>query len=169
MSLYTQNKIYTLEVENEKLSTNIQKKKNNNIITTQNYNIKIKSSEFFSKLNIFNFDWQVIPDTSFLWEFQFENFDTRYLANFEWKVLTKAVPVAGYLGNRINGYFIYTNTKDIIQTVRLHLMTFPTYFAGTTVWAKPLITYHGLITKAIMEGSYDYKFQKINEEQLLGG
>jgi hypothetical protein len=161
MSLYTQNKIYTLEVENEKLSTKIQNKKDNNFIIKQNYKIKIQSKEFFSKTRTFDIDWQVISETSFLWEFKFENFDTRYLSNFEWKILTKAVPIAGYLGNRYNGYFIYTNTKDIIQTVILQLMTFPTYYAGTTVWAKPLISYHGLSTKGTNEGEYDYKFEKI--------
>lgn len=166
MSLYNTNKLYTLEIENQKLENKIQNKHQQNSVVQRNYNIKIKSSEFFSKLNMFNFDWQIIPETSFLWEFKFENFDTRYLSNFEWKILTKAVPESGYLGNRINGYFIYTNTKDIIQTVRLQLMTFPTYYAGTTVWAKPLITYHGLITKAINEGSYDYKFEKISEGPL---
>ncbi|MFA5777870.1 MAG: hypothetical protein WC906_05580, partial [Parcubacteria group bacterium] len=106
MSLYTQNKIYTLEVENEKLSTKIQNKKDNNFIIKQNYKIKIQSKEFFSKTRTFDIDWQVISETSFLWEFKFENFDTRYLSNFEWKILTKAVPIAGYLGNRYNGYFI---------------------------------------------------------------
>lgn len=163
MSLYTKNKLYTLEIENQKLETKIQNKQQNNIVVQQNYNIKIKSPEFFSKLNMFDIDWQVMG-TSFLWEFKFENFDTRYLSNFEWKILTKAVPIAGYLGNRYNGYFIYTNTKDIIQTVTLQLMTFPTYYAGTTVWAKPLISYNGLITKEISVDGYDYKFEKITSE-----
>lgn len=166
MSLYNTNKLYTLEIENQKLENKIQNKQQQNSVVQRNYNIKIKSSEFFSKLNMFNFDWQVIPETSFLWEFKFENFDTRYLSNFEWKILTKAVPIAGYLGNRYNGYFIYSNTKDVIQTVTLQLMTFPTYYTGTTIWAKPLINYNGLITKEIPEGKYDYKFEKISEGPL---
>jgi hypothetical protein len=164
MSLYTQNKLYNLEIENLKLETKVKNKKQKNIAVKQNYAVQIKSPEFFSKTRTFDIDWQVISGTSFLWEFKFENFDTRYLSNFEWKILTKAVPIAGYLGNRINGYFIYTNTKDIIQTVTFQLMTFPTYMAGTTVWAKPLINYHGLITKGIDEGGYDYKFAKVTTE-----
>ncbi|MHA2012757.1 MAG: hypothetical protein ACTSWG_10360 [Candidatus Helarchaeota archaeon] len=160
MSLFDKNKFFTIYKDSQQNEDTISKKDSEQKITREKYKFYTRTHEVFKKDYSFGLDWVWLSDNYYEWELEFFNFNTNYLHNFEWKILTRSDVIYENFEVKSNAYIILENQNDIYQTVKIRFSV----FCDNEIEAKPVIIYKGLnkiITNKGIAGNTNYTLSSV--------